>query len=90
MMRYQLLPFQQFHKQFHDQEENNYYKLVKRTSEVLPYKYEPENYEFSPKSQYPALFWKLSPSIRSQVGGPDGFYFGDLKSFFREADRRYY
>ena len=66
-------------KQFHDQEENNYYKLVKRTSEVLPYKYEPENYEFSPKSQYPALFWKLSPSIRSQVGGPDGFYFGDLR-----------
>lgn len=66
-------------KQFHDQEENNYYKLVKRTSEVLPYKYEPENYEFSPKSQYPALFWKLAPSIRSQVGGPDGFYFGDLR-----------
>jgi len=66
-------------KQFHDQEENNHYKLVKRTSEVLPFKYEPENYEFSPKSQYPALFWKLSPSIRSQVGGPDGFYFGDLR-----------
>ena len=66
-------------KQFHDHEENNYYNLVKRTSEVLPYKWEPENYEFRPKSQYPALFWKLSPSIRSQVGGPDGFYFGDLR-----------
>ena len=66
-------------KEFHDNADNNFYNLVKRTAEISPLKYEPENYEFRPKSRYPALFWKLSPSIRSQVGGPDGFYFGDLR-----------
>ena len=38
-----------------------------------------KNYQFNPKRKYPALFHTIGPDIRSQIGGPDGFFFGDLK-----------
>jgi len=38
-----------------------------------------ENYEFTPASKLPKTIFKLSPVLRSQIGGPDGFYFGDLR-----------
>ena len=37
------------------------------------------NYKFNPEAKYPALFHTIGPDIRSQIGGPDGFFFGDLK-----------
>jgi len=37
------------------------------------------NYKFNPEVKYPALFHTIGPDIRSQIGGPDGFFFGDLK-----------
>jgi hypothetical protein len=64
---------------FQKHKEDNFYKLVKRSSEITPYSYDPNNYEFRPKTKLPAFLWKLSPSVRSQIGGPDGFYFGDLR-----------
>ena len=45
-------------------------------------KYDPEKYAFNPKQVFPGFFWSLEPDIRSQVGGPDGFYFGDLRLAF--------
>ncbi len=36
-------------------------------------------YEYQPRAKYPALFTSISPDLHSQIGGPDGFYFGDLK-----------
>jgi hypothetical protein len=38
-----------------------------------------KNYKFNPAAKYPALFHTIGPDIRSQIGGPDGFFFGDLK-----------
>ena len=38
-----------------------------------------KNYKFNPETKYPALFHTIGPDIRSQIGGPDGFFFGDLK-----------
>ena len=38
-----------------------------------------KNYKFNPEEKYPALFHSIGPDIRSQIGGPDGFFFGDLK-----------
>jgi hypothetical protein len=35
-------------------------------------------HEFQPKVILPTHLWKLSPSLRTQIGGPDGFFFGDL------------
>ncbi|EKO36033.1 putative uncharacterized lipoprotein YjbH [SAR86 cluster bacterium SAR86E] len=37
------------------------------------------DYEFNPKAKYPAFFHTIGPDLRSQIGGPDGFFFGDLK-----------
>ncbi len=38
-----------------------------------------KNYKFNPKTKYPAFFHRIGPDIRSQIGGPDGFFFGDVK-----------
>ena len=38
-----------------------------------------KNYQFNPEAKYPALFHTIGPDIRSQIGGPDGFFFGDAK-----------
>jgi len=37
------------------------------------------NHQFNPEVKYPVFFHTLGPDIRSQIGGPDGFFFGDLK-----------
>ncbi len=37
------------------------------------------NYQFNPETKYPAFFHTIGPDIRSQIGGPDGFFFGDAK-----------
>ncbi len=50
---------------------------------VSPAKYEYEDYQFQPTSKLPRSFYKFSPMIRSQIGGPDGFYFGDLRLAFK-------
>ncbi len=36
-------------------------------------------YEYQPAVKYPAIFMSISPDLQSQIGGPDGFYFGDFK-----------
>ena len=34
--------------------------------------------EFMPTISYPALTWSMSPSLKHQIGGPEGFYLGQL------------
>ena len=58
---------------------DEYYPLVERNSQFHAVTYRKENFDFRPESKLPAHYWKISPSIRSQIGGPDGFYFGDLR-----------
>jgi len=38
-----------------------------------------KDYEFQPTTKLPLHFYKFAPSLRSQIGGPDGFFFGDLR-----------
>ncbi|MBT7276082.1 MAG: hypothetical protein HN886_06475 [Woeseiaceae bacterium] len=38
-----------------------------------------KNYEFTPKAKYPVLFHTIGPDIQSQIGGPDGFFFGNVR-----------
>lgn len=47
--------------------------------EVKPFLYKDDQYEFNPLAKYPAFFHSIGPDLRSQIGGPDGFFFGDLK-----------
>lgn len=61
------------------------YKDNKQTDAFLEsvriYKPEPNLYkthDYKPYVKYPTTRWKISPAIRSQIGGPDGFYFGEI------------
>jgi len=66
-------------KDYSQNKDSNLYKLATRNIKVDPYQYDPQNYEFQPEAKFPVFFWKVAPSLRSQIGGPDGFYFGDLR-----------
>jgi len=52
-------------------------------SNVLPASYNFDDYQFQPTTRLPRYFYKFSPMVRSQIGGPDGFYFGDLRLAFK-------
>lgn len=54
-------------------------ELISTSIELNSFKLRNEEYKFNPLVRYPAIFSTISPEIRSQIGGPDGFYFGDLK-----------
>jgi hypothetical protein len=56
--------------------------LAIKNIQIKSDKYDPKKYEFNPKQKFPGFFWSLEPDIRSQIGGPDGFYFGDLRLAF--------
>ena len=61
------------------------FKNQKKTDALLRsveiYKPDPnihKSHDYQPRVKLPVNLWKISPAIRSQIGGPDGFYFGDL------------
>ena len=63
----------------------NLYKPGKKTDALLEdvriYKPDPKQHlehDFRPITKLPSVIYKISPAIRSQIGGPDGFYFGDF------------
>lgn len=62
--------------------QNKHYKLATKNMVVTPYNLDSDDHEFQPEIELPAFFWKLTPAVRSQIGGPDGFYFGDLRLAF--------
>ena len=62
---------------FRNNRANNLYAITKNYTDVSRDISE-DNYLYKPKSKYPKSFYKFSPAIRSQIGGPDGFYFGQL------------
>ena len=43
------------------------------------FKFDEEAYQYKPTAKYPAIFNSTGPELISQIGGPDGFFFGDLK-----------
>ena len=40
------------------------------------FKFDEDNYKFNPAVRYPAIFNDMGPELISQIGGPDGFFFG--------------
>jgi hypothetical protein len=64
---------------FNTFKEDNFYKLASREIELSPSISSEKEYQFNPKILYPEAFWSLSPDLRTQVGGPDGFFLADLR-----------
>jgi len=65
------------------------YKKQRKTDALLKavsiYQPDPKqhlDHDYRPRTKLPTTIWKLSPAIRSQIGGPDGFYFGDFSIAF--------
>ena len=69
-------------KIFAELKRDKLHKLLANHTNIRGYEHDLESYEFQPKSKFPVTLWKLAPAIRSQIGGPDGFYFGDLRLAF--------
>ena len=64
----------------------NLYKDKKYTAplkkDVQVLRGEKIEHQYVPTVKKPSIFWSIAPSLRSQIGGPDGFYFGDLAAAF--------
>ena len=63
----------------------NTYRTMQKTDALLEsvkiYKPDPKihySHDYRPGAKLPKTLWKISPAIRSQIGGPDGFYFGGV------------
>ena len=68
---------------FSKNKDENLYKLAIKDSQLESYTYIPEEYEFRPKVKLPDLFWRIVPTVKQQLGGPDGFFFGNLRLSFK-------
>lgn len=53
-------------------------ELMFHELEVNAFNYPENEYIFNPVVKYPTLFSSINPNIKTQIGGPDGFFFGDF------------
>ena len=60
-------------------QKDNLYILAKNDIKIEPSIYSKENYKFNPPFAYPYTFWSIEPDLVSQIGGPDGFFFGSFR-----------
>lgn len=44
-----------------------------------PYIFNESDHAYNPLAKYPTSFLSIGPDLKTQIGGPDGFFFGDLK-----------
>lgn len=59
--------------------DNKLYNLTKRDLQLNTTTDSYDHFPFIANIKRPAYFWDVEPSLRSQIGGPDGFFFGDLR-----------
>lgn len=60
-------------------EESNLYNVAKQNITIDQVKYDRKDYEYNPSTIFPSHFWNIAPTVRQQIGGPDGFYFGEIR-----------
>ena len=59
--------------------EDKIHTLATKDMKVSSAQYRKEDYKFNPPFSYPYIFWRLQPDLVAQIGGPDGFFFGNLR-----------
>jgi hypothetical protein len=59
--------------------EDNLYKLSAKDIKLSPSNYRQGDHDYTPSASFPVNFFSFAPVVRSQIGGPDGFFFGDLR-----------
>lgn len=58
---------------------DNLYKLSAKEIKLSSADYKLGDHEYSPSIKFPVNFFSFAPVMRSQIGGPDGFFFGDIR-----------
>ena len=66
-------------KIFSQYEEINSPRVANEYIDIEPFLLKEDDFDFRPTAKYPVAFISLGPELISQIGGPDGFFFGDLK-----------
>ena len=54
-------------------------ELLLRDSKLEGYTLNENDFAYKPKVPYPAFHYSVEPDLQSQIGGPDGFFFGALR-----------
>ena len=54
-------------------------ELLLRDSNLEGYTLNENDFAYKPIIPYPAFHYSVEPELKSQIGGPDGFFFGDLR-----------
>jgi len=67
------IPRNQFVESMQDED----FASVKHSSEVSQFNKRFDDLEFVPRAKFPEHTYGFTPALRSHVGGPDGFYFGE-------------
>lgn len=67
---------------FNENQNNNLPKVAAKSIKITPYLLTDNSFKYNPSANFPVSFWKLKPALRSQIGGPEGFYFGDIRLSF--------
>lgn len=57
----------------------NLYDVAKKNIHIEPVLHTREDYQYNPSTIFPSHFWSIAPTVRQQIGGPDGFYFGEIR-----------
>jgi len=64
---------------FSRNQKHNLYGVAKENIELREVYYDKNDYEYQPFINFPIHEWNIAPSVRQQIGGPDGFYFGEAR-----------
>lgn len=59
--------------------ESNLYDVAKQNIKIDQVLHARQDYEYNPSTIFPSHFWNIAPTVRQQIGGPDGFYFGEIR-----------
>jgi len=70
-------------EQFSKYKDEKLYNLAIKDAALEPYSYSADDYAFKPEVKLPDLFWTIVPTIKQQIGGPDGFFFGNIRLSFK-------
>lgn len=63
------------------------YPVVARTTEFKSVDIKSKEFAYNPETSFPNTFYRIGPNLRTQLGGPDGFFFGDLSLSYQSETK---
>lgn len=64
---------------FAEYSDNKLSKVASKDIKINPVYLPDQEFKYIPDAVFPVTYWTLKPTLRSQIGGPEGFYFGDIR-----------